>query len=272
MGRHRRRGPGRGRGKGRLTDISHAVEKAVRKARPVRHRRGLRRARHRHRDAPGPARAQPRPARARARGWCPGMALAIEPMITMGVPAYGRAGRRLDRGHPGRSIAAHVEHSMALLTDGVWVLTAVDGGRARLGDLVTARQPAAATTLSTLPASAPAARRSCCRHVRRLARGDSVMIARSGVGADWRDGGMLAGMDGRRRDASRRRGPERRWPSGSGRPRRGPAGPARVRRAVAARPTRREHVRRPDGVCSTDLPPVPPEQRRRRRRSAGAGG
>jgi methionyl aminopeptidase len=31
---------------------------------------------------------------------------------------------------------------MALLEDGVWVTTAPDGGRARLGDLVTARQPA----------------------------------------------------------------------------------------------------------------------------------
>ena len=40
------------------------------------------------------------------------------------------------------SVAAHVEHTVALLDDGVWVLTAPDGGRARLGDLVTARQPA----------------------------------------------------------------------------------------------------------------------------------
>ena len=46
-----------------------------------------------------------------------------------------------------RTIAAHVEHSMALLPDGVWVLTAEDGGRARLGDLVTARQSADSTAL-----------------------------------------------------------------------------------------------------------------------------
>ena len=39
------------------------------------------------------------------------------------------------------SVAAHVEHTMALCDDGVWVLTAPDGGRARLGDLVTSRQP-----------------------------------------------------------------------------------------------------------------------------------
>jgi methionyl aminopeptidase len=38
-------------------------------------------------------------------------------------------------------MAAHVEHTMVLCDDGVWVTTAPDGGRARLGGLVTARQP-----------------------------------------------------------------------------------------------------------------------------------
>jgi methionyl aminopeptidase len=38
-----------------------------------------------------------------------------------------------------------VEHSIALLDDGVWVLTAPDGGRERLGDLVTAQQPKVGT-------------------------------------------------------------------------------------------------------------------------------
>jgi methionyl aminopeptidase len=32
---------------------------------------------------------------------------------------------------------------MAILDDGVWVTTAPDGGRGRLGELVTARQPGA---------------------------------------------------------------------------------------------------------------------------------
>jgi methionyl aminopeptidase len=32
-------------------------------------------------------------------------------------------------------VAAHVEHTVALMEDGAWVLTAVDGGRSRLGDL-----------------------------------------------------------------------------------------------------------------------------------------
>ena len=71
-----------------------------------------------------------------------GLALAIEPMLTMGSPRTVE----LDDGWTvvtrDGSIAAHVEHSMALLSDGVWVLTAQDGGRARLGDLVTAREPA----------------------------------------------------------------------------------------------------------------------------------
>ncbi len=36
------------------------------------------------------------------------------------------------------SLAAHVEHTVALLEDGVWVLTESDGGVAKLGDLVSA--------------------------------------------------------------------------------------------------------------------------------------
>jgi methionyl aminopeptidase len=36
------------------------------------------------------------------------------------------------------SVAAHVEHSVALLADGAWVLTAADGGAAELGDLLSA--------------------------------------------------------------------------------------------------------------------------------------
>jgi methionyl aminopeptidase len=37
------------------------------------------------------------------------------------------------------SVAVHVEHTFALLEDGVWVLTAPDGGRERLGGLTSAR-------------------------------------------------------------------------------------------------------------------------------------
>jgi methionyl aminopeptidase len=67
----------------------------------------------------------------------PGMALAIEPMITMGSArtlelADGWTVVTVDG-----SRAAHVEHSIGLFDDGVWVFTAADGGRDRLGELLT---------------------------------------------------------------------------------------------------------------------------------------
>jgi len=61
-----------------------------------------------------------------------GMALAIEPMITLG----GRGTQELSDGWTvstaDGSIAAHWEHTVAILADGLWVLTAEDGGRAEL--------------------------------------------------------------------------------------------------------------------------------------------
>ena len=67
----------------------------------------------------------------------PGMALAIEPMITLGSPRTGE----LDDGWTvvtrDGSVAVHVEHTVAIFDDGVLVTTAADGGSARLGDLVT---------------------------------------------------------------------------------------------------------------------------------------
>jgi methionyl aminopeptidase len=62
----------------------------------------------------------------------PGMALAIEPMVTLG----SRATEELDDGWTvvttDGSWAAHWEHTVAILDDGPWVLTAEDGGRAEL--------------------------------------------------------------------------------------------------------------------------------------------
>jgi methionyl aminopeptidase len=62
----------------------------------------------------------------------PGMALAIEPMVTLG----SRATQELDDGWTvvtaDGSWAAHWEHTVAILADGPWVLTAEDGGRAEL--------------------------------------------------------------------------------------------------------------------------------------------
>ena len=100
----------------------------------VRDRRPLRRARHRHRDAPGPARAQPRPPRPRAR-LVPGLALAVEPMVTLGSPGT----RELEDGWTvvtlDGSYAAHWEHTVAITEDGPWVTTAEDGGFSRFAEL-----------------------------------------------------------------------------------------------------------------------------------------
>lgn len=64
-----------------------------------------------------------------------GMAVAIEPMITLG----GRATREHADGWTVSTVdgswAAHWEHTVAILDDGPWVLTALDGGRARLAEL-----------------------------------------------------------------------------------------------------------------------------------------
>ena len=65
----------------------------------------------------------------------PGICLAIEPMLTAGDAAT----KVLDDDWTVATVdgqrAAHWEHSVALLDDGVWVLTAQDGGRAVLSDL-----------------------------------------------------------------------------------------------------------------------------------------
>jgi methionyl aminopeptidase len=127
-------------GKGRLTDISAAVEATVRR----RGRYGIVDGygghgigTEMHQDPHVLNLGRP----GRGPHLVPGLALAIEPMITMGSPKTAELADGWTVVTRDGSIAAHVEHSMALLDDGVWVLTAPDGGRGRLGDLVTARQP-----------------------------------------------------------------------------------------------------------------------------------
>ncbi len=65
----------------------------------------------------------------------PGVVLAIEPMLTLGDPAT----KLLDDGWTVRTadgtVAAHFEHTVAVTPEGPWVLTAVDGGAARLAAL-----------------------------------------------------------------------------------------------------------------------------------------
>lgn len=128
-------------GRGRLTDISYAVESAIRKAGRygiVEGYGGHGIGTEMHQDPHVLNHGRP----GRGPRLVRGMALAIEPMITMGSPKSVELADGWTVVTRDGSTAAHVEHSMALLDDGVWVLTAPDGGRGRLGDLVTARQPA----------------------------------------------------------------------------------------------------------------------------------
>jgi methionyl aminopeptidase len=128
-------------GKGRLTDISSAIEKSIRKAGRrygiVEGYGGHGIGTEMHQDPHVLNYGRP----GHGARLVPGMALALEPMITMGSPRTVVLSDEWTVVTRDRSIAAHVEHSIALLEDGVWVLTAPDGGRARLGDLVTAQQP-----------------------------------------------------------------------------------------------------------------------------------
>ncbi len=116
---------------GRLGDVSNAVETSVRTAGHygiVRGYGGHGIGSQMHMDPHvlnyGRARSGPR--------LLPGMALAIEPMITLGSPTT----RQLDDGWTvvtaDGSLSAHWEHTVAILSDGLWVLTAPDGGRAEL--------------------------------------------------------------------------------------------------------------------------------------------
>ncbi|SDJ42388.1 methionine aminopeptidase, type I [Frankineae bacterium MT45] len=62
-----------------------------------------------------------------------GMALAIEPMITLGSPETAELEDGWTVVTADGSLSAHWEHTVALFEDGPWVLTAEDGGRAELG-------------------------------------------------------------------------------------------------------------------------------------------
>jgi methionyl aminopeptidase len=66
----------------------------------------------------------------------PGLCLAIEPMVTLGSPRTVELADGWTVVTQDGSIAAHVEHTVALTPDGAWVLTAPDGGAARLGALL----------------------------------------------------------------------------------------------------------------------------------------
>lgn len=119
---------------GRVTDISHAVEAHVRAAGSygiledyVGH--GIGSAMHMPPNVPNYGRA------GRGPRLVQGLALAVEPMVTLGDPATSLLEDDwtvvTDDGGP----AAHFEHTFALTPAGAWVLTALDGGEARLTEL-----------------------------------------------------------------------------------------------------------------------------------------
>lgn len=62
----------------------------------------------------------------------PGMALAIEPMVTLGSPDTDESDDGWTVVTRDGAAAAHVEHTVALTESGPWVTTAHDGGAARL--------------------------------------------------------------------------------------------------------------------------------------------
>ncbi len=121
---------------GRLSDISHAVESYVRSQggygiveEYVGHGIGT----EMHQDPQVPNYGRP----GRGPRLQRGLVLAVEPMINLGA-----AGTSLDRdGWTVRtrdgSVSAHFEHTFTLTEEGPWVLTAPDGGAARLAALTT---------------------------------------------------------------------------------------------------------------------------------------
>src|SRR5215475_8050465 len=125
-------------GRGRLTDISSAIEAEIR-----RHGRygivdgygGHGIGTEMHQDPHVLNRGRP----GHGPRLVPGMALAIEPMLTFGSPRTIELSDGWTVVTRDGSVAVHVEHTMAIFDDGVWVTTAADGGVARLGELVTPR-------------------------------------------------------------------------------------------------------------------------------------
>jgi methionyl aminopeptidase len=138
------RGLAQARAGRRLGDISHAVEDSVRQSGSygvVEEYTGHGIGTAMHMDPPVPNYGRP----GRGPRLRPGMALAIEPMITLGSPDTVL----LDDGWTvitaDQSWAAHFEHTVAITPDGPWVLTAEDGGASGLagylGDTGNRRAP-----------------------------------------------------------------------------------------------------------------------------------
>jgi methionyl aminopeptidase len=125
-------------GTGRLTDISAAIEDSIRSAGRygvVKGYGGHGIGTEMHQDPHLLNYGRP----GRGPRLVPGLALAVEPMLTMGSATTQELADGWTVVTRDGSIAVHVEHSIGLYEDGVWVFTAEDGGRVRLGELATSQ-------------------------------------------------------------------------------------------------------------------------------------
>ncbi len=119
---------------GRVTDISHAVETYVHSQggfgivkEYVGH--GIGSAMHQPPNVPNYGKPGKGPRLVE------GLALAVEPMITLGNPANHTLADEWTVVTDDGSLAAHFENTFTLTPAGTWVLTALDGGAAKLAEL-----------------------------------------------------------------------------------------------------------------------------------------
>jgi methionyl aminopeptidase len=119
---------------GRVSDISHAVEMAVDAAGRygivegyTGH--GIGSAMHQPPNVPNYGKP------GRGPKLVKGLALAVEPMVTLGSPDTRTLADEWTVVTIDGSWAAHYEHTFTLTDAGIWVLTALDGGAARLAEL-----------------------------------------------------------------------------------------------------------------------------------------
>jgi methionyl aminopeptidase len=124
---------------GRLTDISHAVESSVlADEQRLGHEFGI--VEHYGGHGIGTQMHQAphllnygRPGR--GQKLVKGLALAVEPMLTLGTPDTEELDDRWTVVTADGTWASHWEHTVAVTENGPWVLTAEDGGAARLAEL-----------------------------------------------------------------------------------------------------------------------------------------
>lgn len=120
---------------GRVGDISHAIETHLRRqpesygivAEFTGH--GIGSAMHQPPDVPNLGR------RGRGPLIMQGLCLAVEPMVTLGSAQTATLEDQWTVVTRDSSVAAHWEHTMTVTRNGVWVLTAEDGGEAMLNQL-----------------------------------------------------------------------------------------------------------------------------------------